>query len=100
MVVVRTMGKPLKPVAKREHRPIESNMEREVPVDRIESVIEELSFPVIRSDAAVELADVTIIQGDKRRNLGELVSEADSDTYRSIEELRADIRTELGTENQ
>ncbi len=75
-------------------------MEREVPVDRIESVIEELSFPVIRSDAAVELADVTIIQGDKRRNLGELVSEADSDTYRSIEELRADIRTELGTENQ
>ncbi len=75
-------------------------MARQVPVDQVESVLEECSFPIVRSDAAVELADVTVIDDANEYNLGELISDSNSDTYQTVEDLVEDVHEGIGGEEQ
>ena len=66
-------------------------MTRSVSIDELEPVLRNLSYPLLRPDAAVELQDVTLVVGARERNLGELVSETGADTYRSPADLAAEL---------
>ena len=70
-------------------------MSRRVTPDQVPSVLDDLSFPIVRSDAAVELSETIVTTDTGDVNLGELVSEADSDTYQSEEALLNEIRQML-----
>ena len=75
-------------------------MARQVPVDQVESVLKECSFPIVRSDAAVELSDVVVINNSREYNLGEVISDANSDTYQTVEDLLEDIHKGIDKEEQ
>ncbi|MEM4781892.1 MAG: hypothetical protein QXG03_10075 [Halalkalicoccus sp.] len=73
-------------------------MAREVKLSRVDGVLEELSYPVPRDDAAVELQDVTVLLADGEANLGELVSETGSDSYQSVDDLQSEVHNVLPRE--
>jgi hypothetical protein len=73
-------------------------MVREVKLSHIDEVLDELSYPVTRDDAAVELEDVTLLLADGEANLGELISETDSDTFTSTEDLQSELHNTLPRE--
>ncbi|MCL7417178.1 MAG: hypothetical protein M8354_04990 [Halalkalicoccus sp.] len=73
-------------------------MTREVKLSRVDDELEELSYPISRDDAAVEFEGVTVLLADGEANLGELVSETGSDSYRSAEDLKTEIHNALPRE--
>ena len=73
-------------------------MAREVKLSQIDDVLDELSYPVPRDDAAVEFEDVTVLLADGEVNLGELVSETGSDTFSSRDDLKTEIHNTLPRE--
>jgi hypothetical protein len=73
-------------------------MVREVKLSHIDEVLDELSYPVTRDDAAVELEDVTLLLADGEANLGELISETDSDTFSSVDDLQSELHNTLPRE--
>ncbi|MDL5361881.1 hypothetical protein [Halalkalicoccus sp. NIPERK01] len=73
-------------------------MAREVKLSRVDDELDELSYPIPRDDAAVELEGVTVLLADGEANLGELVSETGSDSYRSAEDLKTEIHNSLPRE--
>ncbi|KYH27661.1 hypothetical protein HAPAU_03290 [Halalkalicoccus paucihalophilus] len=73
-------------------------MTREVKLSRVDDELEELSYPISRDDAAVEFEEVTVLLADGEANLGELVSETGSDSYRSVDDLKTEIHNSLPRE--
>ena len=73
-------------------------MGREVKLSRLESVLDELSYPITRSDAATEMEDVTVLFADGEENLGALISETNDDSYSSREDLESEIHNVLPVE--
>lgn len=73
-------------------------MARKVKLSRVDDELDELSYPIPRDDAAVELEGVTVLLADGEANLGELVSETGSDSYRSAEDLKTEIHNSLPRE--
>ncbi|WP_122090541.1 DUF5789 family protein [Halalkalicoccus subterraneus] len=73
-------------------------MTREVKLSRVDEELEALSYPTSRDDAANELDEVTLLLADGEANLGELVSETGSDSYRSAEDLKTELHNSLPRE--
>jgi hypothetical protein len=73
-------------------------MDRGTRLSRVEEVLDELDYPVVRSDAASELSDVTLELADGEANLGALVSETSSDSFGSTEELESELNNALPRE--
>jgi hypothetical protein len=73
-------------------------MDRGTKLSRVEEVLDELDYPVMRSDAASELSDVTLELADGEANLGALVSETSSDSFGSTEELESELNNALPRE--
>jgi hypothetical protein len=73
-------------------------MDRGTRLSRVEEVLDELDYPVMRSDAASELSDVTLELADGEANLGALVSETSSDSFGSTEELESELNNALPRE--
>jgi len=69
-----------------------------VKLSRVESLFEQLDYPVTRDDAAAEFADVTVTFADGEANLGELVSEVGSDAFHGPDELFAELQNVLPIE--
>ncbi|NHN42474.1 hypothetical protein G9C85_12680 [Halorubellus sp. JP-L1] len=67
-------------------------MEGNLAYDSVEAALAEFSYPLVRDDAAAELADVTVELPDGGvANLGVLVSETDSDAFHGAGDLRAEL---------
>ncbi|MFB6255967.1 MAG: hypothetical protein ABEH58_04440 [Haloplanus sp.] len=73
-------------------------MSERVKLGRVESLFEQLDYPVTRDDAAAEFADTTVTFADGEANLGELVSEVGSDAFHGSDELFAELQNVLPTE--
>ena len=73
-------------------------MSERVKLSRVQTLFEELDYPVTRDDAAAEFADVTITFADGEGNLGELVSEVGSDAFHGPDELFAELQNVLPVE--
>jgi len=67
-------------------------MSERVKLSRVESLFEQLDYPVTRDDAAAEYVDVTVTFADGEANLGELVSEVGSDAFHGPDELFAELQ--------
>ncbi|RDZ90650.1 hypothetical protein DEQ92_22830, partial [Haloferax sp. Atlit-6N] len=48
-------------------------MEKTIKLSRVESVLEDLSYPLTRHDAAAALDGVTVLMADGNADLGEMV---------------------------
>ncbi|WP_435345260.1 hypothetical protein [Haloarchaeobius sp. HRN-SO-5] len=66
-------------------------MPREVEYVHVDDELEDLNYPVLRVDAAVDLADTTLVLPDGEVNLGALISETDSDAFHSPGDLLAEL---------
>ncbi len=73
-------------------------MSREVKLSRVDGVLDELSYPIPRDDAAIELEGVTVLLADGEANLGELISETGSDSFTSRDDLKTEIHNSLPRE--
>lgn len=73
-------------------------MEREVMLKNSASVLDELEYPVERSTAMTEFADVTLLLADGEANLGELISQTTSETFDSAADLEAALHNVLPRE--
>lgn len=69
-----------------------------VKLSRVESLFEELTFPVAREHAAERFADVTLQFAGGEGNLGEYVAECPSETFDSPDDLFADLNVVLPVE--
>ncbi|AGB33024.1 hypothetical protein C488_10251 [Natrinema pellirubrum DSM 15624] len=70
----------------------------DVKLSRIDSVLENLEYPITTDRAASELADVTLLLADGQRNLGDLVAKSDSDRFESTEDLQSELNNVLPRE--
>jgi hypothetical protein len=67
-------------------------MVRTVAYERVDTEFATFSYPLLRNDAAVELADVTVtFQDGGEANLGALVSETQSDAFHAAADLEAEL---------
>lgn len=73
-------------------------MGREVTYSRIESTLQTLEYPIERSSAAEQLADVKLLLADGEANQGELIASAGDDEFESPEDLISGIHTTLPRE--
>lgn len=73
-------------------------MSREVRLSHVETVLDELAYPVTRQDAADEFEDVTLLLADGEVNLGELVEEGGSASFESAGDLEDEIYGNLPRE--
>ncbi|ESP87658.1 DUF5789 family protein [Candidatus Halobonum tyrrellensis] len=69
-----------------------------VKLSRVESLFEELSYPIARERAADEFVDTTVTYADGEGNLGELVSQCPSAEFAGSDELLADLNNVLPVE--
>nr|WP_303647814.1 hypothetical protein [Haloarchaeobius amylolyticus] len=74
------------------------DMAQTVKLSHIEGVLEDLSYPAMRDDIAFDLSDVTVVLADGEANLGELVSETQSDAFDSAEDLMLELNNVLPVE--
>jgi hypothetical protein len=70
-------------------------MTREVKLNHIEDVLEELQYPIDEDDAIAELSDVTVLLADGRSNLGELVSRTSGEKFDSPGDIETAIQNTL-----
>ncbi|QLK25033.1 hypothetical protein HYG81_13075 [Natrinema zhouii] len=70
----------------------------EIKLSRIESVLEDLEYPVTNDRAAAELEDVTLLLADGERNLGALIERSDSDRFESMDDLESELNNVLPRE--
>lgn len=66
-------------------------MPQRIDLSRVETALEDLSYPVLRPDAASEFADCTLVLANDEANLGQLISETDSDAFDSVAALRTEL---------
>ena len=70
-------------------------MTREIRLNDCSSVLDEIEYPTAQPAAATEFSDVTLLLADGERNLGELISKTDSDTFESAADLEAELHNVL-----
>lgn len=70
-------------------------MADEFDMDRVRSAVNDLSYPIMRTDAAVELHSVTLGSGedDNSQTLGTIVSEMDADVFDSPEAVLDELQS-------
>jgi hypothetical protein len=66
-------------------------MPQRIDLARVDAALEDLSYPVLRPDAASEFADCTLVFANDEANLGQLISETDSDAFDSAAALRTEL---------
>ncbi|MHC3438050.1 DUF5789 family protein [Natrialbaceae archaeon A-gly3] len=64
---------------------------RRVKLSRLETVLEDLEYPISRDRASTELEDVTLLLADGETNLGAVVSETGSESFDSVDGLVSEI---------
>lgn len=69
-----------------------------VKLSRLETVLDDLSYPVARDEAAAELSDVTVLFADGEADLGELISDVSSATFESLDDLKSELHNVLPVE--
>ena len=70
-------------------------MSREVHFSDVSEALEELEYPIERSEAGAELADVALVLADGREDFGDLISQTSSDVFESAEDLESELHNTL-----
>ncbi len=67
------------------------DMGRNVHLNDIEPVLEELDYPVSRDAVADQCDDVTLVLADGEENLGDLVAGSGADEFSSTDDLQSEV---------
>ncbi len=70
-------------------------MSRDVKLSRVDSVFEELEYPISREAAADELGDVTLLLADGEVNLGGTIAGSGSESFESRDDLGDELHNVL-----
>lgn len=70
-------------------------MSRKVRFSDVSDVLTELEYPIDRSAAGTELAEVTLVLADGSENFGDLIRATDSDAFESAADLEAELHNTL-----
>ncbi|MFO7926945.1 MAG: DUF5789 family protein [Halobacteriota archaeon] len=73
-------------------------MVEEVKLSRIEESLDELEYPIEQANAAAEFSEVTLLLADGEENLGDLISEIDSETFDSSTDIETALHNVLPRE--
>ncbi|MFB6166366.1 MAG: hypothetical protein ABEJ31_14495 [Haloarculaceae archaeon] len=66
-------------------------MDRDVKLNELDGLLDELTYPSDRVTAAEACSDVTLLLADGTENLGQVIAESDADGFDSADELRSEI---------
>jgi len=69
-----------------------------IKLNRVKDVLDRVEYPQSRADAASEFDDVTLILADGEANLGELIAQADRETFRSADDLSTELNNVMPIE--
>ncbi|RKD95697.1 DUF5789 family protein [Halopiger aswanensis] len=69
-----------------------------VKLNQVESVLEDLEYPVTRDEAAAAYDDVTLVLAEGERNLGDLISKSSDDQFDSVDDLESELHNVLPRE--
>ncbi len=69
-----------------------------VKLGRVETVLEDLPYPIDRSDARDRLAGTALLFADGEADLGNLVAKTGVERFESAEDLEAELHTVLPRE--
>ncbi|MCU4741880.1 hypothetical protein OB955_20975 [Halobacteria archaeon AArc-m2/3/4] len=70
----------------------------EVLLTHVESVLEELSYPIARDDASDELEGTTLLLANGEVDLGDLIEKSDSESFESENDLESELNNVLPRE--
>lgn len=70
-------------------------MSRSVKLNRLETVLEELDYPIDCRAAAAACDDVTLVLAEGEADLGATIDESSQDVFTSVDDLAAEIRSRL-----
>lgn len=70
-------------------------MEHEVKLNRIDTVLATLDYPLTPADVAAECDQVTVRLADGDVELGDIIEQSHSDEFTSVDDLRSEIMTLL-----
>jgi hypothetical protein len=73
-------------------------MKSEVKLSRVESVLEDLEYPLSQAQAATRLDGVTLLLADGQSDLRTLVERSGSDRFESPEDLKSELHNVLPRE--
>ena len=66
-------------------------MGRDVKLNELEAVLDDLDYPLSREDAARECDDVTLVLADGEESLGDLVAGSGDETFESRDDLETEV---------
>ena len=69
-----------------------------IKINRVKNVLDRIEYPQPRVDAAAEFDDVTLLFADGEANLGELITKADRETFRSADDLSTELNNVMPIE--
>lgn len=72
-----------------------TNMARDVKLNRLETVLGELEYPVPREAAAADCDDVTLRLADGQVNLGGIIEQSGGEQFVSVDDLASEVRSLL-----
>jgi len=74
-------------------------MSERVKLSRLQERFETFTYPLLREDLATQLEGTIVEYADGEAVLGRLVSQCDSDMFRSAEDVTADLQNHLPIES-
>ncbi|ELZ99036.1 hypothetical protein C440_01730 [Haloferax mucosum ATCC BAA-1512] len=73
-------------------------MQEEIKLSRLESVLDSLSYPVARRDAAAAFDGVTVLMADGNADLGEMIRQCLPDEFASATDLYYELNNVMPIE--
>lgn len=71
------------------------DMTREVKLNRLETVLDDLEYPIDRQAAATAFDDIRIQLAEGEVNLGSTIDESSAGAFESVDDLAAEVRSRL-----
>lgn len=66
-------------------------MDRTVKLSRVQTVLDDLTYPIAREEAVRQLSAVTVRLADGEENLGDLIEGSNDPTFESRDDLENEI---------
>ncbi|SEH14735.1 hypothetical protein SAMN04487967_1742 [Natronorubrum sediminis] len=66
-------------------------MGQDVKLNRVETVLKDLEYPISREDAIDGCEDVTLVLSEGEENLSEIVAESSGDRFESMDDLENEV---------
>lgn len=73
-------------------------MSREVPLNRIRTVIDSFEYPITKQEVCEQVSDVTLSYADGTEPMADVVSRSNDDVFDDVEDLEEEVFNNLPVE--